>query len=180
MPAPEDAEYLYQRWQLTTEEHWWGSKGLVSLILAASAEYQKKFPGEVLVVGDLDAPGPRHSTHRRGMDVDLYLPGMMIAENLGNSRHPSNYRGRPSWQVQAMRERVVELAKILAFCTEGQVRIYYNDIPVERDFLEWFTRHGYESPFGSPMLEHNKLHEFHFHVSIPEGMEPIPFEGDAP
>lgn len=175
MPDPEAAGYLYDRWKSTTLDHWWGSPGLVTLILAVSAKYQQEYPGESLVVGDLDAPGPRHSTHRKGQDVDLYLPGMMRTENVRRYVRPSNYEGQRSWQVAAKRARVVELAKNLAICTDGRIRIYYNDEPVERRFLNWFTMHGYKSPFGKPMRRHNYLHRFHFHVSVPENMSPLPF-----
>ena len=69
LPEPEGEEY--EIWRNTVDGHRWARPGLVSLILAAAAEYRRRWPGAHLIIGDLDAPGPRHSTHDRGVDVDL-------------------------------------------------------------------------------------------------------------
>lgn len=172
MPAPERSGFVHTRWRNTTLEHWWGRPALVSTVLAVARGYADRFGGERLVVGDLDAPGPRHETHDRGVDVDLYLPGVMRTDNDGLARYPSNYRDRPHLLVTMRRARVRVLARLLASCAGGGVRIYYNDPPVEEDFNRWFLRQGFQSPFGEPMQAHNALHEFHFHVTIHEGLQP--------
>ena len=47
-------------------------------------------------------------------------------------------------------------------------------------FLAWYDTQGFpENPYGRPMRRHNRLHEFHFHISIPEDlavleMTPLP------
>lgn len=169
----------YTRWRLTTRDHWWGRPGLVTFLLATAAEHRRRFPDHELAIGDLDAPGPRHATHRRGQDVDLYLPGRMLVDNPGGYRYPSNYEGKTDEEVAAMRAHVEELARILASCADGRVRIYYNDPPVERSFLGWYAGRGLSTPFEAPMMEHNDLHRFHFHVTIPEDTEPLPVATEA-
>lgn len=172
LPEPAAEEHVI--WRNTTDDHRWGRPGLVSLILASSAEYRRRWPGERVVIGDLDAPGPRHQTHDRGVDVDLYLPDSMIARSAGAGRYPDNYEGRPRREVDSMRARVMDLAKILAVCANGQIRIYYNDPDLIGPFRAWFDERGFASEVGLPMLEHNDLHRFHFHITVPETIEPLP------
>lgn len=167
---------LYTIWRNTTAEHRWARPGLVSLVLATAAEYARRWPGERLVIGDLDAAGPRHQTHDRGVDVDLYLPDAMMTRNAGGRRYPSNYEHASRSQVRAMRARVMDLARILATCADGQIRIYYNDRPLVDDFRAWFEAQGMSSSVGRPMQRHNRLHEFHFHMTVPEEIAPLPSE----
>ncbi|HEY8427017.1 MAG TPA: hypothetical protein VIL20_01530, partial [Sandaracinaceae bacterium] len=119
------------------------------------------------------APGPRHQTHDRGVDVDLYLVDAMMTRNEGRGRYVSNYEHRSRSEVRRLREKVLDLARILAVCANGQIRIYYNDPEVVRAFREWFDARGLVSSFGRPMRPHNRLHEFHFHLTVPEGIEPL-------
>lgn len=174
LPEPPKVGAWLDRWRNTDPAHWWGRPSLVTVVLAAAQEYARLFPGERLTVGDLDAAGPRHATHDQGRDVDLYLPGDMESENAGMGAYPSNYRDRPRLQVRMQRARVEALARVLTSCTDGAVRIYYNDRPVAKRFLRWFRRQGFASPFGTPMQAHNALHRFHFHVTITEDQPPLP------
>lgn len=172
LPEPTDGEY--EIWRNTTDDHRWGRPGLVSLMLATAAEYRRRWPGEHVVIGDLDAPGPRHQTHDRGVDVDLYLPDAMIARNAGGGRYPDNYENKSRREVRLLRARVMDLAKILATCADGQIRIYYNDHQLVRDFRAWFDERGMQSEVGRPMRPHNRLHRFHFHLTVPEDLDPQP------
>lgn len=174
VPHPAVADHLYLRWRHTENDRWWGRPALVALVLATARQYAARYPGEPLAIGDLDAPGPRHETHESGVDVDLYLPGMMAAENMPDGEQPDNYRGRDRLYVRGMRGRVEELARIVARCSDGRIRIYYNDWRVARRFRQWFEAQGLSSPFGRPMQRHNDLHRFHFHVTIDETLEPLP------
>jgi hypothetical protein len=174
MPSLRGPERLYSIWRNTTPEHRWGRPGLVSLILASAADYQQRWPGERLTVGDLDAPGPRHSTHDRGVDVDLYLTHAMMTRSEGGRRYVDNYAERSSSEVASLRARVLDLARILATCARGQVRIYYNDPEIVSSFRTWFDARGMRSEVGLPMVPHNELHEFHFHLTIPEDFAPLP------
>lgn len=167
---------LYTIWRNTTPEHRWGRPGLVSLILGTAAEYARRWPGELLAIGDLDAPGPRHTTHDRGVDVDLYLPHAMMTRNEGRGRYVPNYEGKSPSEVRELRARVLDLGRILATCAGGQVRIYYNDPEIVGPFREWFDARGLRSTVGLPMRPHNALHEFHFHLTIPEDLAPLPSE----
>ena len=176
-PPGEDDPWIV--WRNTSEDHRWGRPALVALVLATAEEYASAHHGEKLTVGDLDAPGERHMTHASGVDVDLYLPGHMATENVSQGNYPSNYDGRPGEEVAAKRERVLALARILARCTGGRLRIYYNDPPVVETFLEWFATEGFTSPLGDAMQPHNRLHLFHFHVTIPEDLEVLPVAGDG-
>ena len=176
LPDGEAADGLYAIWRNTIDEHRWARPGLVSLVMATAADYRARWPGEHLTIGDLDAPGPRHQTHDRGVDVDLYLTDAMIARNEGGGRYPDNYENRSRREVRQLRARVMELAKILATCARGQIRIYYNDPDLVRPFRQWFTEQGYESSVGRPMRMHNDLHRFHFHLTIPENTAPLPVE----
>lgn len=172
LPDPEgDA---YEIWRNTTDDHRWARPGLVSLLLTTAAEYRRRWPDDHVVIGDLDAPGPRHQTHDRGVDVDMYLPASMIARSIGGGRYPDNYEGRSASEVRAMRARVMDLAKILATCADGQIRIYYNDPDLIRPFRAWFDAQGYVSEVGPAMRMHNDLHRFHFHLTIPETTAPLP------
>ncbi|MCB9595725.1 MAG: penicillin-insensitive murein endopeptidase [Sandaracinaceae bacterium] len=174
LPDPEgDA---YEIWRNTTDDHRWARPGLVSLLLATAAEYQRRWPGEHVTIGDLDAPGPRHQTHDRGVDVDMYLLESMIARNEGGGRYPDNYEGRSRAEVRSMRARVMDLGKILATCANGQIRIYYNDPDVVRPFRAWFDERGYVSEVGNAMQMHNELHRFHYHLTVADSTEPLPTE----
>ncbi|MEM9075185.1 MAG: hypothetical protein AAGE52_42195 [Myxococcota bacterium] len=176
MPHATLSDGRYRRWRNTIVEHWWGRPALVSWILASTDDYERIFPDQVVAVGDLDAPGPRHRTHDRGVDVDLYLLGAMRVENAGGGRYPKNYEGKSDEEVEALRERVETLARILATCSQGQLRIYYNDEVVIERFLAWYAEQNFPASdeFEAPMVAHNDLHEFHFHVTIPEDLPVLP------
>ncbi|MDQ3037450.1 MAG: penicillin-insensitive murein endopeptidase, partial [Myxococcota bacterium] len=176
LPETADARGLYRVWRNTTPEHRWARPGLVSLVLAAAREYQARWPGESIAIGDLDAAGPRHQTHDRGVDVDLYLEHAMIAQNVGGGRYPDNYEDRPAHEVRLLRARVLDLAKILATCSGGRLRIYYNDPEIVGALREWFAARGLESDVGRPMQMHNPLHRFHFHMTIADDLAPLPLE----
>ncbi len=181
-PAPR-SEGRYRRWRNTIPEHWWARESTVRFVLAVADAFHEAFPEQVLAIGDLDAPGPRHATHDRGVDVDLYLPGALMVENAGGGRMPSNYEDESPGEVEVLRGRVLALAQLLASCSRGAVRIYYNDAVVRERFLAWYAGQGFpDNPFPEgPMVAHNRLHEFHFHVSVPEDLAPLPFAegGDA-
>ena len=184
MPGTEGSGGTYRRWRNTIDEHTWGRPALVGVLLGMARAFHERFPDQELLIGDLDAPGPRHQTHKTGVDVDLYLPHTLMVENLGGRRYRDNYRRRTTEEVEAAREKVELLARILAVCTEGRVRIYYNDTTVRDRFHAWFDARGYETPFGRPMQRHNRLHDFHFHVTIADDT-PVPrlaerFEGEHP
>jgi hypothetical protein len=176
LPDARVANRAYRVWRNTTPEHRWGRPGLVSLVLATAAEYQRRWPGEQMQIGDLDAPGPRHRTHDNGVDVDLYLPHAMMTRSEGGRRYVDNYANRPAEEVAGHRARVMDLAHILATCARGQIRIYYNDPEIITPFLAWFSAQNLSSSVGAPMEPHNELHEFHFHLTIPEDFEPLPTE----
>ena len=175
MPHATLSDGRYRRWRNTIMEHWWGRPSLVTAILGTAHRFHESYPEQVLAIGDLDAPGPRHRTHDNGVDVDLYLLGAMMVENAGGGRYPSNHEGKSDEEIEALRERVLELAKSFAVCTGGKLRIYYNDEPVVERFLAWYELQGYDpAPFETPMRTHNALHEFHFHVTIAEDLAPLP------
>lgn len=167
---------MYKIWRNTTPEHRWGRAGLVSLLLASAAEHRRRWPGERVTIGDLDAPGPRHTTHDAGHDVDLYLEHAMMARNEHGGRYPDNYAGRPAEEVAGLRARVMDLAKMLATCARGEVRIYYNDPEIITPFRAWFEARGLRSSVGEPMVAHNELHRFHFHLTVADSLEPLPVE----
>lgn len=98
----------------------------------------------------------------------------MIARNLGGRRYPDNYEGRPADEVRLLRARVLDLAKILATCSGGRLRIYYNDPEVVREVQSWFEARGLVSDVGLPMRMHNPLHRFHFHMTVAEDLAPLP------
>ena len=168
----------YRRWRNTIVEHMWGRPTLVGFVLAAADRFHAEVPEQPLAIGDLDAPGPRHRTHDRGVDVDLYLPGAMIVENAGGGQLPSNYEGKSEAEVRDLRHRVLVLAQALAECSAGQLRIYYDDPVVRDEFNAWYRAQGYAAnPFGEVAMqiyERNNLHEFHFHVTIPEDLPLLP------
>ena len=178
VPVPSAAGQLYRIWRLTTSDHREARPALVSLAIAAAADYSRLYPGEVLALGDMDAPGPRHETHNHGVDMDIYLPGAMQSENSGEGDYTDNYDGKTALEVRNRRARVEQLARIFATCTDGRVRIYYNDPPLHQRFIAWFTARGFDSPFGSAMMEHNDSHRFHFHVTIPPDLPVLPHAPD--
>jgi len=173
----DDAEaHGYRVWRNTTPEHRWAQPGLVALVMAVARDHQHRWPGELLTIGDLDAPGPRHQTHDAGHDVDLYLENALMETNIGGGHYLDTYAGRPSRVVRMLRARVLDLAKNLATCANGQLRIYYNDPEIITPFLAWFGEQGLVSGVGPAMVAHNRLHRFHFHMTIADGMAPLPAE----
>ena len=78
-----------------------------------------------------------------------------------------------------MRARVLDLAKILATCAAGRVRIYYNDPVVIERFRRWFDQRAMRSDVGPPMIAHNRLHTFHFHLTIAEDLAPLERDGPS-
>jgi len=184
MPAPKVGD-PWRIWRNTRRSALWGRPGLVGLVLRVARGYARLYPGEAVVVGDLDAPGPRHELHRSGIDVDLYLPGAMAADNLPGGRVRENYLHLPDFAVRALRGRVESLAKLVTHCSDGRATILYNDDRVRRRLDAWLTRHqrpGWRGP-GEVMRPHNRLHRFHFHVRVepilpaPVGVQPEPFPG---
>ena len=180
VPGARGAGDFFRIWRNTTPEHRWGQPGLTSLVLGAAREYAARWPGEIMTIGDLDAAGVRHQTHDAGHDVDLYLEHAMIDTNIGGGHQIPTYAGVPARIVRLLRAQVMDLARILATCAHGRVRIYYNDPELIPPFLAWFAEHGMVSDVGPAMLEHNRLHRFHFHVTIADGMDPLPLERPAP
>jgi hypothetical protein len=177
LPDVEASGGLYGIWRNTTPEHRWARPGLVSLVLAAAREYAMRWPGEQLTVGDLDAAGPRHQTHDRGVDVDLYLEHAMADRNVAGRGQIDNYRGLSRRAVRLHRARVLDLAKILARCANGRVRIYYADREVVNAFRAWFTEQGLVSDVSAEAMQmHNDLHRFHFHLTVAEDLPPLPLE----
>jgi len=166
----------YRVWRNTTPEHRWAQPGLVALVMAVARDHQHRWPGEILTIGDLDAPGPRHQTHDAGHDVDLYLENALMETNIGGGHYLDTYAGRPNRVVRMLRARVLDLAKNLATCGSGQLRIYYNDPEIITPFLAWFGERGLVSSIGPAMVAHNRLHRFHFHMTIADGMAPLPVE----
>jgi hypothetical protein len=173
LPDDTAASGLYVVWRNTTPEHRWARPGLVTLVLAAAREYQARWPGEHLTVGDLDAAGPRHQTHDRGVDVDLYLEHAMLDVNAGGRDYVDNYASRSADEVEGLRDRVMDLARILATCSRGRLRIYYNDPEIVTPFVAWFAESGFVSDVGPAMMMHNRLHRFHFHMTVPEDLPPL-------
>jgi len=174
LPDASDANDVYRVWRNTTPEHRWAQPALIALVIAVAADHARRWPGEIVTIGDLDAPGPRHQTHDLGHDVDLYLENALMETNIGGGHYIDNYVGRPSPVVRMLRARVLDLAKNLATCSGGRLRIYYNDPEILTPFLSWFEEHSLVSDVGPAMVEHNRLHRFHFHMTIADGMEPLP------
>lgn len=168
-PGPSDG---YRIWRNTTPEHRWARPGLVAMLLRVTATFRKAYPDVLLTIGDLDAPGPRHQTHDRGVDVDVYLEDSMIARNDGGGLYPDNYLGKSEEQVASLRHRVMTLGQALALCSHGDLRIYYNDQVVVDEFRHWFAQQGLTTSFSFAMLPHNELHRFHFHVRVAETLVP--------
>lgn len=173
LPDTEAANGLYVVWRNTTPDHRWARPALVTLVMAAAREYRARWPGEHLTIGDLDAAGPRHQTHDRGVDVDLYLEHAMLDVNQGRRQYVDNYATRSEAEVAELRERVMDLARILATCSGGRLRIYYNDPEIVTPFVDWFAQHGFVSDVGPAMTMHNRLHRFHFHMTVAEDLAPI-------
>lgn len=174
LPEEEVAGGVYRIWRNTTPEHRWAQPGLVSLVMAVARDHAYRWPGELLTIGDLDAAGPRHQTHDAGHDVDMYLENALMETNIGGGHYIDTYAGRPTRIVRMLRARVLDLAKNLATCAHGQLRIYYNDPEIITPFLAWFGDRGLTSSVGPAMVEHNRLHRFHFHMTVADGMEPLP------
>ena len=136
-----------------------------------------RWPGEHVTVGDLDAEGPRHQTHDHGVDVDLYLLHAMADRNEAGRPQTDNYRGLSRRTVRLHRARVLDLAKILARCSGGRLRIYYADREVVDAFRTWFTEAGLHTDVAPQAMQmHNDLHRFHFHVSVAEDLAILPPE----
>ena len=176
IPHAQHSRGTWLRWRNTIVEHMYGRPSLVSRVVTVAREFRAIYPEQPLLIGDLDAPGPRHVTHKDGVDVDFYLPGALLRDNAGGGCYESNYEGKSAETIESQRARVEELARILAACTDGKLRIYYNDEVVRDRFHRWFDERGYVTPFGRPMQRHNELHDFHFHVTIAHELEPLPSE----
>jgi hypothetical protein len=142
----------------------------VRLALGTARGYAAEHPDSPLEIGDLDAPALRHEGHNTGRDIDLYLPQTMMSESRPGSVE-SNYGPLSPGQRALRRGRVASLARILAICAQGRLRIYYNDAEVRSSFLAWFRSVRLETPFGEPMRPHNPLHDFHFHVTVAHDLE---------
>jgi len=175
LPSEEASGGLYRVWRNTTPEHRWARPGLVSLVLAAAREYAERWPGEQLTIGDLDAPGPRHQTHDRGVDVDLYLPHAMLDRNEEGRAPFDNYQGLSRAQIRLHRDRVMDLGKLLATCSQGRLRLYYADRPLVEAFRAWFTEQGLVSDVSPQAMQmHNALHRFHYHMTVADDLAPLP------
>ncbi len=177
LPDEEVVGGLYTIWRNTTPEHRAARPALVALVLASAREYARRWPGEHVTIGDLDAAGPRHQSHQDGADVDLYLEHAMAVRNEPGRAPIDNYRGLSRDAVALHRARVLDLAKIVARCARGRVLMYYADRPVVDAFRSWFERAGLTSDLSSrPMQMHNALHRFHIHLRVPPDLATLPGE----
>jgi hypothetical protein len=167
VPPEKHARGLYHVWWRTPPEELWGSPDLVRLILSAIAMFRTEYPDDEIYVGDLDAPGSHHFSHRNGVDVDIYLLRWMEWIQVKDARYEDNMAWRTEASKKLARAKVTHLARSLAICSSGRLQIFYNDPEVITPFNEWFKSSGYSSPLGPAMTAHNDTHHDHFHVRIP-------------
>jgi hypothetical protein len=167
IPPEPEAKGLYKIWWRTPPEELWGSGRLVQLILSSLMMYRQRYGDDEIYVGDLDAPGSKHMSHREGVDADIYLLRWMEWIQVKDAKYVDNMKWRTEVSRKLAREKVSHLAKSFATCSGGKLQIFYNDPYVVGSVNEWFEAQGHTSPLGPLMVSHNDTHHDHFHIRLP-------------
>ncbi|MCA9339091.1 hypothetical protein KC939_01980, partial [Candidatus Saccharibacteria bacterium] len=110
--------------------------------------FHKRFPEAKLVAGDLNAASlAEHSTHKNGLDMDVYAQNHLAADMRKPYRNAKSVQRSTALGIMLLETRNVE-------------RILYNDAKVIRSVNAYARKHN----LPGRMESNNSTHEFHFHV----------------
>lgn len=125
------------------DENRHGSLTLVNMIKLVALEYSRRFPGDVLWIGDLDA-AKGHVSHKSGVDVDIRLPSKVTRKAASSFRDP-NY-SREKTQV------IIDL--FMQF--EEIEYIFFNDTSIR----------GHSGQARGAVIQLEPGHDDHIHIRI--------------
>lgn len=128
----------------------WGKPSLINIIIASSKQWSEAGMPK-LQIGDLNAPSGHHS-HKRGIDVDIQLPGHMMGSHENPPAVNKNYGA-------ADKQMMIDLAKILINC--GATTIGYDD----QDVIAAVNTYAIANNKPGRMVAWAK-HKAHFHLRI--------------
>lgn len=155
LPANNDLYYIYGSDKANTGDggstpsyQRYGKPVLVAMFQNVAIKFNKLYPETKLVVGDLNAI-EGHTSHKNGLDIDVYGQNRMVADMRGNNRNGQSI------------ERTVALGKLFMDTKKIDV-IFYNDPVVIRQVNAYAKKNN----LPGHMEASNASHEFHFHVRI--------------
>jgi penicillin-insensitive murein endopeptidase len=176
VPLREGAE-LRLRWP---EGPRWALPALVTMLERAARTVERRFPGSILLVGDLSSRQggslSGHVSHESGRDADV---GFYYADAGGRSvRTPKLLPVRPSGTVSSAGNLRFDEARnwalVEALLTDSGVMVQriFVAAPLKQRLLEYARRHGTrpdvvgraDSAMRQPV--HGRPHDDHFHVRI--------------
>lgn len=133
--------------------HRYGTKEMIGVFYSVALAYHAKYSDSKLVAGDINAHG--HTTHRNGIDMDIYTSDHTAA--LRSSKGGSDSRS-------------LELAKMLL--DTGRIKfILFNDPQVRAEA----NAYAASKHLPGKMLESNETHDFHFHFRVNSAPGPCAF-----
>ena len=132
----------------------WGKPSLVNIIISSSKQWTEAGKPK-LYVGDLSkqcAAAPGHKSHKKGIDVDLQIPGHMMKVHEKDKGLNKNYSADD-------KQMMIDYAKILINC--GATRIGYED----PDVIAAVNHYAVENKKPGRMVAWAG-HKAHFHLRI--------------
>jgi penicillin-insensitive murein endopeptidase len=158
----------------------WARPGLVALLLRAAETVDRRYPGSVLLVGDLSSRGggslPGHVSHRSGRDADV---AFYYADARGNRVEsarllPVRASGEASSGLRFDEARNWALVEVLLSDPAARVQSIFVAAPVKLRLLAYARRHEVSEELfahaDAAMRQptHGPPHDDHFHVRISE------------
>lgn len=138
VPAAPNSEYGF--WPGTPLSQRCGSRALVDLVYTISVRWGQKYPGDRILVGDLNATG--HLSHMNGVDWDIWTESSVSGSTFDTV------------------DRARELGRMLA--DTGIVKnIFYNVTSVQNDFNAYVQTSNL-----SGVMSFEAGHYDHFHLRI--------------
>lgn len=155
LPVNNSAYYIYGSEKANTGDggntppnQRFGKPALVMMFQNVAIKFHKQYPEMKLVAGDLNA-AVGHSSHKNGVDIDVYGQNHMAADMRGNYRTSKSV------------ERTIALGKLFMDTKKIDI-IIYNDPVVIKQVNAYAQRNN----LPGRMVSDNPTHEFHFHVRI--------------
>jgi penicillin-insensitive murein endopeptidase len=158
----------------------WARPGLVGLLVRAATTVDRRYPGSVMLVGDLSSRAggslPGHVSHRSGHDADV---AFYYADSRGNGVEserlvPVRASGLASSGLHLDEARNWALVEILLLDRAARVQTIFVAAAVKHRLLAYARRHDVaedvlaRADAAMRQPAHGPRHDDHFHVRIAE------------
>jgi penicillin-insensitive murein DD-endopeptidase len=158
----------------------WGLPDLVGMLTRGAQRVRKRYPGSVLLVGDLSreqgGPIPGHRSHESGRDADV---GFYYVDRKGRVASPERFltvlvNGRAKEQPELAFDERRNWALVQAWLTDPKARVQHIFVskPLRSRLLSYARAHGVYVPvlhraaIALKQPSRGLSHDDHFHVRI--------------